>query len=163
MSDTATTAEATETDAETEQQTRPEVDWKSKAREWEKRAKANADAAARLAQFEESQKTEAQRLTEAVTAAEQRAAAAERESMRLKVIAESGLDPDLHEFVTGDTEDEVRAKAEKLKAKAAAAVVAPTTAPGPRADLSQGAKSQADVALNGDPLLADLKAKLGIN
>ena len=91
--------------------------WKSKAREQEKRAKANADAAAKLAEIEEAQKTEAQKTAERLADAERRAQAAERNAMRLQVIAETQLDPDLHEFVFGDSEDEMRSRAEKLKAR----------------------------------------------
>lgn len=122
--------------------------------------KANKEAEQhrlKLKEIEDRDKTEAQRATEALLAAEKRAEEAEKHAIRLAVIAEVGLDPDLHEFVVGDTEDEMRAKAEKLKVKAAAAAQPTGVRP-----IDQGTRSSADLALNGDPLLRDLKAKLGI-
>ena len=152
-----TTASAPETDApapETEPiQEKPEVDWKAKAREWEKRAKANADAATKLAGIEEAQKTAEQKAEEDRLAAEQRAIAAERELTRMRVLAEVGLEAELHEFVSGDTEDDIRAKAEKLKAKTASRPAGST--------IDQGVRN-APLALNGDPLEDALKRKLGI-
>ena len=67
---------------------------------------------------------------------------------------------DLARFVGDDGEpdtDAIKAAVERL-------VPAPAegSSPGPRPDLSQGAKP-GDVALNGDPLLNDLKSKLGIS
>lgn len=46
-----------------------ETDWRAEARKWEARAKENKDAAARLAEIEETQKTEAQKQAEALEAA----------------------------------------------------------------------------------------------
>jgi hypothetical protein len=129
---------------------------RDEAAKYRTEAKANADAAKRLAEIEEAQKSEAQRAAERLADAEERAAKAERDATRLRVIAETQLHPDQHEFVFGDTEDEMRARAEKLKAMAATA----PTAPGPRPDMSQA--SGGDAPLNGDPLLRDLKSKLGI-
>lgn len=132
--------------------------WKTKARENEKRAKANADAAQRLAQLEESQKTNEQRLTERAETAERRIPELEGENRRLRVAIAKGLPADLIDRLRGDSEEEIAADADALLA-----LVAPpqtTTAPGPRPDLSQGRSS--DMALNGDPLTQSLKDKLGI-
>ncbi len=125
MSDTAPvvaeTAPADNGNADTaDQAAKPEVDWKAKAREWEKRAKANADAATRLVELEEAQKSHEQKLADRAEAAERQATESQREIARLRVIAETQLDPDLHEFVVGETEEEMRAKALKLKAMAKA-------------------------------------------
>ncbi len=49
--------------------------WKQKAREQEKRAKDNADAAKRLSVLEESQKTEAEKAADRITKAEAEVAA----------------------------------------------------------------------------------------
>lgn len=46
------------------------VDWKAKAREWEKRAKANSTAAEKLQKIEDAQKTETQKAADAKAAAE---------------------------------------------------------------------------------------------
>jgi hypothetical protein len=122
--------------------------------------KANKEAEAlrlKVKEYEDRDKSEAERALEARRELESRVEKAEREALRLRVIAEIGLDSDLHEFVTGDTEDEIRAKAEKLKARATSAET-PAAARG----IDQGTRSAGALPLNGDPLAASLKAKLGI-
>ncbi len=49
------------------------TDWKAEARKWEARAKENRDAANRLQQLEDANKSETEKLTERATAAEQNA------------------------------------------------------------------------------------------
>ena len=124
-------------EATTEQQTF-DADYvkalRAEAAKYRTEAKANADAAARLKEFEDAQKSEAERTAEALAEAQQRAAKAEAEALRLRVAAETELPADLHEFLSGDTEEELRAKAEKLKAATAAGVRRP------QPDPSQGAK-----------------------
>jgi hypothetical protein len=114
---TGTDAEVTQNDSPTAEPKVDTTDWKAKAREWEKRAKDNKSAADELAALKESQKTEQQRLAERAEAAERSAVDAQRELSRLRVITEVGLPADLHEFVVGNDEDELRAKAMKLKAQ----------------------------------------------
>ncbi len=82
--------------------------------------KANKEAETlrlRLKEIEDRDKTEAQKLSERAEAAERSATEAQRELSRLRVISEVGLPADLHEFVIGNDEDELRAKATKLKAQ----------------------------------------------
>jgi predicted phage tail protein len=74
MSEQTAEATATETKA-TEQTEQPKpsetVDfWKGKAREQEKRAKENADAAKRLAEIEDAQKTEAEKTADRIAKAD---------------------------------------------------------------------------------------------
>ncbi len=69
--------------------------WRSKAREQEKRAKENADAAKRLAEIEAVQKTEEQRAAERVAAAEQRAVELEFRANAAEAAAASGLPLDV--------------------------------------------------------------------
>ena len=59
--DVATKVEAEPAQAEVETDG---TDWKAEARKWEQRAKDNKSAADRLAAFEESQKTEAEKLAD---------------------------------------------------------------------------------------------------
>jgi len=61
--------------------------WKRQSRENEARAKANADAAKRLAAIEDAAKTEAEKLTEKLTAAEARAAAATKRAVSAQIKA----------------------------------------------------------------------------
>src|SRR5438270_6909774 len=74
--------------------TSPEVDYRAEAEKWkalsrqnEAQAKANASAAKRLADLEEAQKTEAQKLADAKVAAEKAAVDAQTELARYKVSA----------------------------------------------------------------------------
>jgi hypothetical protein len=93
--------------------------WKQKAREQEKRAKENASAAQRLAEIEEANKTEAQKVTDRLAQAEERAAAAERRAVRFEIAAEFSLTPDdakALEHVA--SEDGMREVARLLAAKA---------------------------------------------
>lgn len=100
--------------------TPPEVDWKAKAREWEKRAKENSSAAARLAELEESQKTEAQRLADAKAAAEKDAADARAEALRWRVAAKHGIsDEDAELFLTGTDEETLTKQAQRLSDRVA--------------------------------------------
>lgn len=73
MSEQAAEATHTETEATTEQQTKPTetVDfWKQKAREQEKRAKENADAAKRLGEIEDAQKSGSEKVADRIAKAE---------------------------------------------------------------------------------------------
>ncbi len=95
--------------------------WKDKAREQEKRAKANADAAKRLADIEESQKTESQKAAERLTAAESQTAAMSTENARLKGAMQAFFEPDdprlaLLDRLQGNTSEEVAEDARKLLA-----------------------------------------------
>lgn len=75
MSEQTAEATATETEApaEQEQQAKPTETvefWKQKARDQEKRAKENADAAKRLSEIEDAQKTETEKAAERIAKAE---------------------------------------------------------------------------------------------
>lgn len=119
-------AEAVETtpeaDNETPEQQTPKptetVDfWKAKAREQEKRAKANADAAARLAALEDADKTELQRERDAREAAQRETAElrAEREveGWKTQVSKKFGIPADV---LRGATLDDIEEHAASLKA-----------------------------------------------
>lgn len=149
-----------ETDA-VEAPDKPEVDWKAKAREWEKRAKANADAATRLTQLEESQKTEAQKLADAAELARRDAEQARAQLVRMQVavrhqIPESDLD------LLGDGEEaQIEARALRLAELRAAAEAASAAPARPRGDLDQGVRGDV-MPLNGDEIEHALRSKLGI-
>ena len=76
--------------------------------------------------------------------------------MSKKVALDTGLPAALVARLQGDDEASLVADAESLMAL----LNTPTT---PKPDPSQGSKGTQALALNGDPLLADLKSKLGIN
>lgn len=79
MSDTTAEAAATGTEGtESEQQAEKPtetVDWKDKARTWEKRAKENAAAAKELEAIREAQKSDAEKAADKIKAAEAEVAA----------------------------------------------------------------------------------------
>ena len=83
--------------------------------------KALADAQAKVKEFEQAQMSEQERLTAQLKEAQDAAAKATAEALRLRVAAEVGLDPELHEFLDGITDEaQMRARAQKLAAKAGA-------------------------------------------
>lgn len=158
MSETTTEAAAAEAPAET---TAPaqETDWKAEARKWEERAKANKAASDRLAEIEEASKTEAQKLAERVEAAEKALAETRAEALRLSVIAKHAIPEDYQEFVSGSTEDELVAKAEKVKKLIEAQAAATPTR---HAVVLGEGTTPSDLALNGDGIESALKNALGI-
>lgn len=68
-----------------------ETDWKAEARKWEDRAKANKEAADRLASIEEASKSEAQKAADRAAAAEKKAVEAEAKVARRDVAIEHKL------------------------------------------------------------------------
>lgn len=94
-----------------------ETDWKAEARKWEKLAKENKGAAEKLTALEESQKSEAQKLADRATKAEETAATAKAEALRWRIAAKNGIsDEDAEIFLTGTSEDALTKQAERLVA-----------------------------------------------
>lgn len=132
MSDTTTTTDSTSenvtTTAATDQtaastaDTATEKDWHAEAEKWkafarkhEDTAKANADKAKRFDEFEESQKTEQQKLADAATAAKAETDATKAELARVKAAVKHGLtEDDLDLLGTHGTPEEIDARAERL-------------------------------------------------
>jgi len=136
-----------------------EIDWKAKSRMWEQRAKQNNDAAQKLAEIEESQKTEAQKLQEQLTALQNRAATAERDKERLSVIAKHGIPEEYHDLVHGTDAESLAASAAKVKALITA------NAPTQQNEASfviPSEGSSPSLALNGDGIESALRKALGI-
>lgn len=80
-------------------------------------AKANADAAARLAEIEDAQKTEAQRAAERIAELEAQANEAKRDALRFKVASKHGIsDEDADLFLTASDEETLTKQAERLAA-----------------------------------------------
>lgn len=88
--------------------------WKALARKHEAQAKANSAAAQRLAEIEESQKTEQQKLTDRAAEAERRLAEAEARWTKAEVAAAKGLPAGLALRLTGATREELEADADTL-------------------------------------------------
>lgn len=93
-----------------------ETDWKAEARKWETRAKENAGAAKRLAEFEESQKTELQKAIDRAEKAEQVAQKFESDrqvaAWKTEVSEKSGVPA---AALRGSTLEDLQAHAEELK------------------------------------------------
>lgn len=116
-----------------------ETDWKVEAEKWkrlsrdnETRAKSNADAAKRLAEMEEADKSEMDKLTERLTAAELKAAEAER----LEVAFSKAPDHltrsqilKLAKRISGATREEMDADADELFAEFAVSGAPPRKNP----------------------------------
>jgi hypothetical protein len=109
--------------------------WKSLARKHEGNAKSNSDAARRLAEIEDSQKTEQQRLNDKLAAAEVQLAQYRTREVRTAAAAEAGLSPEFHEFIT-----EVEPEAALEQARRLAARLQPATPTQP--DFMQGARTR---------------------
>ena len=101
-----------------EEQPKPEIDWKAKAREWEKRAKENKSAQDELQKVRDASKTAEQKAAEREAAAEQRAAEAEARATRREVAIEYSLPKEDAELLDALTdEDAMRRFAERLSVK----------------------------------------------
>ncbi|KFI56579.1 heavy metal transporter [Bifidobacterium callitrichos] len=98
------------------------IDWKAKyesmrqhSRDWEKRAKANSDAAAELEKLKESQMSDAEKTAKRIRDLEARNAAYEAEKQqnewKTQVSKETGVPADL---LHGDTLDDMKAYAKAL-------------------------------------------------
>lgn len=155
----ATTTEATATPAAEATTTTQELgDGGIKALQAERDArkaaeKTNAELAAKLKEFEDSKLSELELAKRAAEDSASELTKLRTENIRNTVALTKGVPADLVEFLTGDTEEAVAAKADLLLAR----LNAPTS---PRPDPSQGPKG--DPALGSDPLLDALKNKLGI-
>jgi len=82
-------------------------------------SKENEEKASKWEEHVRSQKTDLERLTEDKEKLAEEAKNLRLENLRNSVAIKTGLDPELVEFLTGETEDELTAKAKKLIAKSA--------------------------------------------
>lgn len=95
-----------------------EPDWKAEARKWEARAKENKTAADRLAEIEESNKTEAQKQAERMAELEKSATTAKVEALRYKYAAKHKIsDEDAELFLTATDEETIAKQAKRLAAR----------------------------------------------
>lgn len=115
-----------------------------------------AELAKRLQDYEDRDKTEAQKLAERAEQAERELSALRVESLRARVALNKGVPADLVEFLTGTDEESLNDQAERLLSR-----LAPSAPPRPSGDIDQGTRTTPH-ALNGDPLLEGLKQSLGL-
>jgi isopropylmalate/homocitrate/citramalate synthase len=91
--------------------------WKSLARKHEQKAKDNADAARQWAEFEDSQKSEQQKLMERLEAAERELGEERRGRARLMAAAAHNIPASLLDRIGGSTEEEIAESAQALAAE----------------------------------------------
>ena len=96
------------------------TDWKAESRKWEDRAKANKDAADRLAQLEDANKSELQKAQDATVKAQQEAEQARQELARERIARKHMLSDEDTELLSGDEE-----QMERLAARIALAATPP--------------------------------------
>lgn len=143
--------------------------WQALSRKNEDKAKSNADAAKELERIRTANLTDEQRiaaereaLQRQASEAAERATTAELDLLRFRVADGKIPAEDVALFLTGTDEETIRKQAERYLSLNSGQT------PGPRPDHSQGGSAATGEgagthALNGDPLLDTLKAKLGIN
>lgn len=91
---------------------------RDEAAKYRTEAKANADAAKRLAEIEEAQKSEAEKVADRLAQAEKAAEDARREALRFKIAAKFQVsDEDADLFLTGSDEETLTKQAERLAAR----------------------------------------------
>lgn len=114
--------------------------------------KANKEAETlrlRLQEFEDRDKTEAQKLTDRAEAAERRADEIESRALRLEVAAEKGLSPAQAKRLVGATREDLEADADELLE-----TFKPADQPSPSVDFDLGTRP--DALRSTDPKSADL-------
>ncbi|MGQ3385287.1 hypothetical protein [Glutamicibacter sp. TV12E] len=102
-----------------------EIDWKAQARKHERRtkeamakAKANEEAAQKLADIEAANMSDLERAQERIAQLEAELGSTKETALRTSIISEFGLDPeDAEVLLTAKDEEGLRAQAERLASK----------------------------------------------
>lgn len=128
---------------------------RKEAAKYRTEAKANAEAAKRLTELEEAQKTAEEKAAERLAEAERRAAELEAKATVAEIAASSSIPADILAGPRDRTPEAVQEFADRLSAFLDERGKPRT----PRPDPIQGQKT---LALNGDGIEAALRAKLGI-
>lgn len=114
--------------------------------------------AAEFDRLAESQKTETQKALERAEAAETALAAKQSEALRLSVIAKHQIPEEYQDFVSGDSEDDLTARAERVKALIASSST--PQSPFPKADPSQGGTGNQGKQTTADLFASAVEAQL---
>ena len=133
---------------------------RAEAADWRTKARAGESAAARLAELEESQKTEAQRLEERATVAQRDRDHAVRQALVYEVALGKGLSADLAKRLVGTTREELEADADAVLALVAPPEPTPTTNPQgfQVVPVTQGARTSAPAPADMNQII---RARLG--
>jgi hypothetical protein len=117
--------------------------WKAMARRHEKAAKENAAAAKKLAELEDANKSETQKLNDQLSSAQVELQTLRVEKIRAQAARDAGLDPELAEYITAADPDEALSQAKRLAER--------LTPKAPKsADLRQGVRQPAKPAASVD-------------
>jgi flagellar biosynthesis GTPase FlhF len=113
-----------------------DTDWKEQARKWENRSKKNLaektsleEAARKWQEYQEAQKSEAEKTAERLAAVEAEAVSARTELLRYRVAAAKGIPENALKFLNGSTEEELTASAEDILSLIGTAGTKPAVAP----------------------------------
>jgi hypothetical protein len=116
--ETVETTEPTEVVEESvEPQGSTETDWKAEARKWESRAKsakADSEAATKWREYEQSLKPIQERLAEELAQAKAEASDNALKLKRYEIASRKAIPADAIDLLTGQTEEDLEASAEKL-------------------------------------------------
>jgi hypothetical protein len=127
-----------------------ETDWKSEARKWESRAKADHELAQKWREYEDTQKSEHEKLADELARERAEAAQAKAELLRLRIASERGITGDATKLLKGSTQEELEAEADLLLS-----LIADQSKPkAPKPDENQGKPAQ---TVLGQLTKADLK------
>lgn len=109
-------------------------DWKAKyeellghSREWEKKAKANKEAAEKLVELEQEKQSDSKKISELAKRLDEKERAEVRAKLAEKVAEEKGVPADL---IAGDDEESMSAWADRLKAAMTPPRLAKVSKPG---------------------------------
>lgn len=117
---------------------RADTDWEAEARKWEKRAKANHDAAKRLDKLERANESDAQRLERERDEARQNAESSTSELARLRAAMRYGLAEDDLDLLGTGTAEEIDERAKRLADRLGAAAKKPPASRRPAESLRGG-------------------------
>lgn len=137
-----------------------------KALDDERKARRDAekvanDLRAKLKEFEDKDKSDGEKLSEKITAAEKRASDAEARAMRLEVAAAKGLTPAQAKRLVGATQEELEADADEiLEAFPTKDGATPPPSRKPSTDLKGGTDPTEDAVETDPAKLAELVPRL---
>lgn len=134
---TTETAPAENVEATQEPQGTPDIDWKAEARKWENRAKADHDAAKRWREFEQSQKSDVEKMADELARFKAEASEASSKLLKFEVASQKGIPAEALDLLNGSTREELESAADKLLSLIADQSK-PTT---PKPDANQGKPS----------------------
>jgi hypothetical protein len=107
--------DGTDSQEEKEPKTYPESYVRQLRREAAAGRNRQSELEEKLQEYEQRDKSEQERLSERLSAAEKRAADAESRALRFEIAAERGLDLSAASFLSGSTREEMELRAEELE------------------------------------------------